>query len=145
MSTMVNILSNDEARELLSAERVGRLGCIAEGDPYVVPVNYVYDGECAIIHSLPGRKIVAMRLNPRVCLQVDKIESNFGWRSVIVFGSYEEVTNRADRSQTLELLLKRFPELTPVETLIAEDAMAPSPIVFRIRIERMTGVGQTFW
>jgi nitroimidazol reductase NimA-like FMN-containing flavoprotein (pyridoxamine 5'-phosphate oxidase superfamily) len=142
---MVNILSNDEARELLSAERVGRLGCIAEGDPYVVPVNYVYDGEFAIIHSLPGRKIVAMRLNPRVCLQVDKIESNFGWRSVIVFGSYEEVTNRADRSQTLELLLKRFPELTPVETLIAEDAMAPSPIVFRIRIERMTGVGQTFW
>lgn len=142
---MINKLKEDEARDLLTEERIARLGCIVDGEPYVVPVSYIYDGECAIIHSLPGRKINAMRVNPRVCLQVDRIESDFGWKSVIAFGGYEEVTNRAERSRALEQLLNRFPQLTPVETLIAEDAMAPEPIVFRIRIERLTGISQSFW
>lgn len=142
---MINKLMEDEARDLLTEERLGRLGCISDGEPYVVPVNYIYDGECAIVHSLPGRKVIAMRLNPRVCLQVDRIENDFGWKSVMAFGSYEEVNNAAERSRALDQLLKRFPQLTPVETLIAEDAMAPSPIVFRIRIDRLTGISQSFW
>lgn len=37
-------------------------------------------------------------------------------------------------------LLSRFPQLTPVESIIAEDAGAPTPVVFRIRIERITGI-----
>lgn len=141
---MMKKMNEDEARDLLTEERIGRLGCIADGEPYVVPVNYFYDGECAHVHSLPGRKIIAMRLNPRVCLQVDRIESDFGWKSVIAFGNYEEITNRAERSHALELLLNRFPQLTPVETLIAEDAMSPEPIVFRIRMDRLTGISQWF-
>lgn len=142
---MITELKEEEARELLSGERIGRLGCIADGEPYVVPVNYIFDGECAIIHSLPGRKILAMRSNPHACLQIDQIESDFGWKSVIAYGKYEEITNPAERSRALDDLLKRFPQLTPVETLIAEDAMAPAPIIFRIRIERLTGVCQSFW
>lgn len=142
---MINNLKEEEARDLLIEEGIGRLGCIVDGGPYVVPVNYIYDGEFAIIHSLPGRKVIAMRLNPRTCLQVDRIESDFGWKSVIAFGAYEEVTNRAERARALDQLLKRFPQLTPVETLIAEDGMAPEPIVFRIRIERLTGISQSLW
>ena len=142
---MINILHEDEARDLLIDERIGRLGCIADGEPYVVPVNYIYHDGSVLVHSLPGRKIIAMRLNPRICLQVDRIESDFGWKSAIAFGNYEEVTNAAERSHTLDLLLKRFPQLTPVETLIAEDAMAPAPIVFRIVIDRLTGISQSFW
>lgn len=142
---MINKLKEDEIRDLLTEERIARLGCVDDGEPYVVPVNYIYDGEFALIHSLPGRKIFAMRLNPRVCLQVDRIESDFGWKSVIAFGNYEEVTNRSERSHVLDQLFKRFPQLTPVETLIAEDAMAPEPIVFRILINRLTGISQSFW
>ena len=142
---MIKKLDDDEARDLLSEERIGRLGCVDDGEPYVVPVNYIYDGECALVHSLPGRKIIAMRSNPRACLQVDRIESDFGWKSVIAYGLYEEVTNKADRTRALDDLLKRFPQLTPVETLIAEDAMAPDPIVFRIRVDRLTGISQSFW
>lgn len=142
---MINKLKVEEARELLTEERIARLGCIADGEPYVVPVNYICDGESVLVHSLPGRKIIAMRLNPRVCLQVDRIESDFGWKSVLAFGSYEEVTNQAERSHALDQLLKRFPQLTPVETLIAEDAMSPAPIVFRIKIDRLTGISQSFW
>ncbi len=137
---MISRLRDEEARALLQRGRVARLGCCVDGAPYVVPVNYLFDGEQVLIHSLPGRKIAAMRSNPRVCLQVDEIIDDFGWRSALVFGSYEEITNPSERSRTINSLLAHFPQLTPVETLIAEDAGAPHPIVFRIRLDRLTGV-----
>jgi hypothetical protein len=50
-----------EAKDLLCAGNLGRLGCVADGDPYVVPVNYFCDGESVYMHSLPGKKINALR------------------------------------------------------------------------------------
>ena len=41
---MITRLSQEEARALLTVSRVGRLGCVYEGGPYVVPINYVLDG-----------------------------------------------------------------------------------------------------
>ena len=139
---MITRLSREESLALLRGHRTGRLGCVAEGYPYVVPVNYVLDGESALSHSLPGRKIEAMRANPRVCLQVDDIRDQLSWQSVIAYGTYEEVTPASERSRAMNLLLSLFPELTPVESLIAEDGTAPAPIVFRVKIGKITGIGE---
>ena len=137
---MIKDLSPDKSRELLRRERLARLGCIADGEPYIVPVSYISDGEHALVHSLPGRKIMAMRANPRVCLQVDDIEDEFNWKSVIAFGVYEEIRNPEERSLAMNRLLACFPQLTPVETRIADDAGAPDPIIFRIKIDKITGL-----
>jgi uncharacterized protein len=137
---VISGLSKNESYALLRGCRLGRLGCVAEGEPYVVPVNYVFDGECILIHSLPGRKIEAMRARPRVCFQVDERENQMSWKSVLAFGAYEEITDDAERERVMNCLLSVFPQLTPVESLIASDAAAPVPIVFRIRVERVTGV-----
>src|SRR5437763_15556430 len=137
---MIKQLSQEQSRELLRRERIGRLGCIAGDEPYVVPVSYIFDGESAYMHSLPGHKIYAMRAHPRVCLQVDEIEDDLRWKSVLAFGHYEEIKNQDERARALAFLLSRFPQLTPVESFIVEDAGAPAPIVFRIRISRLTGI-----
>jgi nitroimidazol reductase NimA-like FMN-containing flavoprotein (pyridoxamine 5'-phosphate oxidase superfamily) len=137
---MIKTLSQDQSLELLRKERIGRLGCVADEGPYVVPVNYVFDGECAYLHSLPGYKIQAMRARPRVCLQVDEIGDELSWKSVLAFGTYEEITNQHERTEALNYLLARFSRLTPVESFIAGDAGAPAPIVFRIRISKLTGI-----
>ncbi|NMS24947.1 pyridoxamine 5'-phosphate oxidase family protein, partial [Vibrio parahaemolyticus] len=52
---MIAKLSEEEAQELLQRNELGRLGCIVDDRPYVVPVNYLYDGDSVYIHSLPGR------------------------------------------------------------------------------------------
>ena len=98
---MIRNLSQDKSRELLRRGSIARLACVADNEPYVVPVNYVFDGESVLIHSLPGRKVMAMRANPRVCLQVDEIEDELGWKSVLAFGSYEEITNVEERGRAL--------------------------------------------
>jgi nitroimidazol reductase NimA-like FMN-containing flavoprotein (pyridoxamine 5'-phosphate oxidase superfamily) len=93
-------------------------------------------------HSLAGLKITGLRENPRVCVQTDEIESDLRWRSAIAFGWYEEITNPNERADVLNKLLRRFPMLTPVESAIAVDGSAPDVIVFRIKIERVTGVSE---
>ena len=133
-------LSEDETRALLSTCRIGRLGCVDSGEPYVVPINYIFEDDSIYGHSLPGRKIEVLRAHPRACLQVDEIENDFEWRSVIAYGNFEEIRVPSDRTSILSKLLAHFPLLTPVESVMAQDANAPDSVVFRIIVDRITGV-----
>jgi nitroimidazol reductase NimA-like FMN-containing flavoprotein (pyridoxamine 5'-phosphate oxidase superfamily) len=139
---MMKMLSNDEARWIFHGARVARLGCIANGEPYVIPISCLLDGDNLYSHSLPGMKINALRENPRACVQVDEIEGDLRWRSAIVFGKFEEITKSNERAEVLAKLLRKFPLLTPVETAIAIDGTAAEVIVFKIIVERITGVSE---
>ena len=139
---MMKMLSDEEARKLFHLAKLARLGCIVNGEPYVVPINYQMENDCLYSHSLPGLKISSLRANPRACVQVDEIESDLHWRSAIAFGRFEEISKPSERAEVLNKLLKSFPMLTPVESAIAVDGGAPEVIVFRIRIERLTGVAE---
>jgi nitroimidazol reductase NimA-like FMN-containing flavoprotein (pyridoxamine 5'-phosphate oxidase superfamily) len=134
------MLDETEAQKLIAAGKLGRLGCVDNGEPYVVPINYLFEDMAIYSHSMPGRKIEALRTHPRACLQVDEVQDDFNWRSVIAFGNFEEIRVPSDRRFILGKLLGRFPLLTPVESAIALDAGAPDSIVFRIVIDRITGV-----
>ena len=137
---MTRMLDETEARNLIAAGKIGRLGCIDDGEPYVVPINYLFEDMSIYSHSMPGRKIDALRAHPRACIQVDEIRDDFNWRSVIAFGNFEEIRVPSDRRTILGKLLGRFPLLTPVESAMAQDASAPDSIVFRIVVDRITGV-----
>lgn len=139
---MIKNLNREESLKLLRSARLARLGCVTDDGPYVVPVSYVFDGEYAFIHSLPGRKVTALRSNPRACLQVDDIVSESRWRSVIASGVYEEVTSPAERARILGRLFTQYPMQTPVEATIVQDAQPPNVVVFRIRINKITGVAE---
>jgi len=136
---MITRLSEQEARALLGAGLIGRLGCVYDGGPYVVPINYAVDGENIYIHALPGRKIEALRANRSACLQVDEIIDEFHWSSTIAFGTYEEITDPTERERAVRALHQRFPGLTPVESVPVHDGQS-SVIIFRIRISEITGV-----
>ncbi len=135
---MIKQMGEREARELLQKEALGRLGCNIEDAPYVLPINYIFEDDNVYIHSLPGLKIDAMRENPRVCLQVDEIKDAYHWRSVIAWGDFEEITDEQEKEAALVKLFKRLPHLTPVESRMAKTPV--QSIVFRIRIEKITGV-----
>jgi uncharacterized protein len=133
-------LKDTDALALLREGTLGRLGCIAAGWPYVVPVNYFFDGKDIYIHSLPGKKIDALRANPRVCLQVDEIKDSYNWRSVIAYGTFEEVKGEETRENVLTKLYSRLPHMTPVESKLVEGLK--ETIVFRVKVDEITGVGE---
>ena len=139
---MMKMLSEDDARRMFHEARIFRLGCIVNGEPYVVPINCHLQDDYLYSHSLYGLKIAGLRENPRACVQVDEIESDLHWKSAIAFGRFEEITRPSERAEVLTKLLHRFPLLTPVESALAIDGSAPEVIVFKIRIERLTGVSE---
>ena len=138
---MIRPTSNEEAREIIGRSSTGRLGCVVAEGPYVVPVNYVLSRDSIYIHSMSGRKIRALRADPRACLQVDEITDECHWRSAIAFGKYEEITDEGERNWAVRQLLARFPQMTPVESVPVHDGQS-SVMIFRIKVEEITGVAE---
>jgi uncharacterized protein len=133
-------LKDTDALAILREGTLGRLGCIAAGWPYVVPVNYFFDEKDIYIHSLPGKKIDALRANPRVCLQVDEIQDSYNWRSVIAYGTFEELSSEETRENVLTKLYSRLPHMTPVESMLVKGLK--ETLVFRIKVDEVTGMGE---
>jgi nitroimidazol reductase NimA-like FMN-containing flavoprotein (pyridoxamine 5'-phosphate oxidase superfamily) len=133
-------LGNTDALAILREGTLGRLGCIAAGWPYVVPVNYYFDGENIYIHTLPGKKLDALRANPRVCLQVDDIKDPYNWRSVIAYGTFEEISNEETQENVLTELYSRLPHMTPVESRLVKGSKGT--VVFRVKVEDVTGMAE---
>ncbi len=134
---MVGLLSQDEIEALLRRHRVGRIGCCIDDRPYVVPVDYAYDGSAVYVVSGPGRKIDAMRTDPRVCFEVDEIDESDGdldWRSVIADGVYVELTDDGGRRAALTLLGKLCPDSPSCMPFIPAGM-----IIFRIDLVEKNG------
>jgi nitroimidazol reductase NimA-like FMN-containing flavoprotein (pyridoxamine 5'-phosphate oxidase superfamily) len=47
-------MSKEESHALLRSQRLARLGCVAEGEPYVAPITYVFDEERVFSHNFPA-------------------------------------------------------------------------------------------
>jgi nitroimidazol reductase NimA-like FMN-containing flavoprotein (pyridoxamine 5'-phosphate oxidase superfamily) len=142
---MMGNLSADEIETVLRSEVVGRIACVSDGWPYIVPVTYVYDGgENVFSHSQDGQKIAAMRANPQVCFEVEQVRSAANWRTVVARGRFEEL-QRDEEERVMAMLTRQFvwgrPDGEPQER--HEDAhhraSVVRPVLFRIRLLDRTG------
>lgn len=144
---MMGELTNEQIDQILNNQSVGRLGCYAKGELYMVPVNYAYDGKFIYAHSKEGMKIHMMRENKEVCFEVDVMENKDNWRSVIVWGTYEELDDEAARNQAMKILGNKMKPVQTSETATPyRQTMAPyviekerKNIAYRIRVKRKTG------
>jgi uncharacterized protein len=123
-------LTRAQIDELLHEQFVARIGCLANGEVYVVPIIYAYDGEACYVASGEGRKVELMRASPRVCFEVDRYEAG-SWRSAIAYGRYEEL-DAAGSEAALDLLAARFGRER-------ERQAGPGTVVFRIVLDEVTG------
>ncbi len=142
---MLGELGAEEINDLLQSELLGRIGCIVDGWPYVVPVTYVYDGESVYLHSSDGLKLRAMRENPQVCFEVERISSTTDWQCVLARGRFEPMWHDAD-GYAYNLMVARFATVTPSTSARFErnekahrQAGIERPIVYRIRLLEKTG------
>ncbi len=146
------ITDNAEVHALLARGDVGYLGTAADGQPFVTPLSYWFDGTRIYFHGANhGRAKENMRQNPRVCFTVAergrylpaKKAMDFGveYDGVMVFGSVRWVETDAEKTTALNgLLEKYFPHLKAAEDYrpIVPSELPPTA-VFAIEIEEMSG------
>src|ERR1051325_5341515 len=135
-----------ECNNALSRARVGRLGCARNNQPYVLPLNLVFDGNSYLYgFATLGQTVEWMRSNPLVCFEIDEVKNHSHWSSVIVFGSYEELPDKPEfetaRSHLQEYLQKRVMWWEPayISQAHRDKPHSLTPIFFRIKIQSVTG------
>lgn len=136
----IETLKSKENIQLIERNKFAHLACHAKDEIYLVPISYFYEDDYIYSHSKPGHKIDLMRKNPNVCFQVEEVQDFFHWKSVVLWGKYEELFGdeaiRAMRRimQSLVSDEKRRSELE-----IEFASQLESSIIYRIKIDKSTG------
>lgn len=101
-------LAAHEADDFLRTSSWGVLATVEEGRPYAVPVVYGYDGAVVYVACRPGRKVRNLEAVPAACLTVVRVEEGGArWRSVVVRGAVDWVTDPVRRLRALAALRRQ--------------------------------------
>jgi nitroimidazol reductase NimA-like FMN-containing flavoprotein (pyridoxamine 5'-phosphate oxidase superfamily) len=141
----IHEMTVDECHRALQKASVGRLGCTRNNQPYVVPINFAFDGSYLYGFTTLGQKIEWLRSNPFVCFEIDEMTGHNEWMSIICFGRYEELPDKAEyekaRIRAYTLLQKRAMWWEPA--LISQEHRdqphSLTPIFYRIHLDKVTG------
>ena len=141
-------MSSEDSKELLEKAPVGRLGTCLGNEPYVTPLNFVYDNGKIYFHSAKvGRKLENMKSNPKVCFEVDELIGikqgetgcDFGcyYKSVITVGEARIVENESQKVRILEKLVLKYAlkNIRPV----FEHSQLEKIAVVEIQVENVSG------
>lgn len=151
---MLGELNAEQIEDVLRGAVIGRIGCHVDGRTYVVPITYAYDGDCIYGHSADGLKVQMMRTNPDVCFEVEQVDDLANWRSVISWGTYEEL-HGSDAEAGMQTLISRLLPLMTSTTAQPSHGLASGEeakssvhrtdtagheaVLYRIRLHERTG------
>jgi nitroimidazol reductase NimA-like FMN-containing flavoprotein (pyridoxamine 5'-phosphate oxidase superfamily) len=138
-------LKEEECLKILKLKQLGRIACSYNDQPYIVPLNFVFDGDKYLYaSSVIGQKITWMRKNPLVCIEVDQIDGQNDWKTVVVYGKFEELPNTSEFADLRDFageILSKYPVGEQLPDRTGKDKTIPenNTIFYRISIEKMTG------
>ncbi len=149
-------LTRDDAwiRAFLHEARVGHIATSMDGQPFLNPTTFWYDEEYhqVVFHSnIAGRVRSNIEANPKVCLEASELgkllpsnvalEFSLQYRSVMVFGTAQLVTDPAEAKRLLYgLISKYFPAMTAGrEYREITDKELRATSVYVIKIEAWSG------
>lgn len=137
-------LSASEARALFEESSFGHLACHHQKELYLVPISYLYVDDTIYSHSEPGRKIDLMRKNPEVCVQVDKVQDFYHWKSAIAWGKFEELHDD-EAARAMRMLIMKMNQASELGSSLALDmtAQIESAIIYKIKVKSITGRFET--
>ena len=149
MENNITDLTINESIRILSNNYLGHLAFISKKDPFIIPITYYYyeTNNSIICYSAEGHKIKAMRKNTSVSLEVEEIESNSNWQTVLVHGTFEELHGSDAKfylhqfAQGVKSILTRKEDTLPgvISDFSSKLYSKGIPVVYRIKIVEITG------
>lgn len=137
----IDEMRQKEIHELLHKVGYGHLGCIGEGHPYIVPMHYYLKDSEIYIFTTVGMKTKYIDTNPEVCLQVEEIHDLQHWRSVVVNGRAERLTEQQEIDRVMQFVKTQNPTLSPAinRTWIDAWGRAELAVIYRLHPIEMSG------
>ena len=140
-----------EILDILDRCSVGRLGLCLDGQPYVVPLNFIWEQKAGILRlyfhgAAEGRKLDCLRANPRACFETDipgavvvtpqACAVTMEYESVMAEGLCHIIENTAEKRRVLQALAARYaPEASPE----IPEAVLERVAVWCFEVEKLSG------
>lgn len=137
----IDEMGQQEINEMLQKSGYGHLGFIHAGKPFVMPMHYYLQDSNMYLFTTIGMKSHDLAENPNVCLQVEEIWDQSHWRSVIVTGVAQLLTEKAEIDHAMEFVKSKNPTLSPAinRTWVDSWGRAEVIVIYRINQGEMTG------
>ena len=126
--------------------RVCHLAMCDDGQPYIVPLNFGYDGRFLYFHCAPeGRKIDIIKRNDRVCFEFDILhdivtaEKACDWgatyESVIGSGTAEIISDLKAKKEALKCIMCQYGS----DASDFSEEIMKKTLILRVRILEISG------
>jgi nitroimidazol reductase NimA-like FMN-containing flavoprotein (pyridoxamine 5'-phosphate oxidase superfamily) len=130
-------LDEGHCRLILEEAPTAHLACVADGEPYVTPLSFVMiDGTC-YLRTSEGRRLSALRQDPRVCVEVSRPTLGEGWESVVFWGEARLVDDLDTRAAVVAALIHKYRE--PVFSASITTVLPQEHPVIAIVPQRLSG------
>jgi nitroimidazol reductase NimA-like FMN-containing flavoprotein (pyridoxamine 5'-phosphate oxidase superfamily) len=134
-------LTREQAIGILARNQVGRLAFSFHDAVDIRPIHYVYDNGWIFGRTSVSDKLVTLRHNQWVAFEVDEIESQFNWVSVVVRGSFYPADPGGD-SSFYGRAVSQVRRINP-RAFTDDDPTAFRTEVWAIHIDSITGKSST--
>jgi uncharacterized protein len=143
------ILSRAEQEKIIRKCQICNIAMIdSEGKPYVIPMNFGFDGEYVYLHgSSTGKKVDSLKHCPDVCISFSTDHElryvnedvacswSMRYRSVIINGKAEFVDDPEEKIKCLNVIMSHY-----TDRKFEYNAPAIREVmVFRVKAEKMEG------
>ncbi|MEZ5408166.1 MAG: pyridoxamine 5'-phosphate oxidase family protein [Acidimicrobiales bacterium] len=110
----------DTIDAILDEAYVCHVGMVVDGSPVVIPTLHARVGDHLILHGSPASRMLRGAVTQEICVTVTLVDGfvlarsafhhSINYRSVVVLGQAEKVTDEADKAAALDALVEK---LTP--------------------------------
>lgn len=131
---------------IIKRSTVCRLAMSENGQPYITPMNFGYDGRNLYFHGArAGRKIDILKKNNRVCFEFDvdcrivrsktACKWSAGYQSVVGFGRASFVEDIEPKKAALDIIMRQYSD----ESFEYLKKSLDKITIIKVEIENITG------
>ncbi len=108
----------ETVERIVDAALIAHVATIRDGKPVVIPMLAVRDGDWLLLHGAPASGTVRRGRGQPVCVEMTLLDGlvlarsafhhSLNYRSVVIHGHAEAITDEAERSRALALFVERL-------------------------------------
>ena len=108
----------DSIDQIVDAALIAHVGTVREGKPVVIPMLAVRDGDWLLLHGSPASGTMRRGRGQPVCVEMTLLDGlvlarsafhhSLNYRSVVIHGEAELITDEAERGRALEIFVERL-------------------------------------
>ena len=143
----------ETVNEIIDAALIAHVGTVRDGAPLVIPMLAVRDGDWLLLHGAPAAGTMRRGRGRPVCVEMTLLDGlvlarsafhhSLNYRSVVVLGEAEAITDEAERARALEMLMERLAPGRQAQLRPTTAKELKQTAVMRISLERSSAKVRT--